>query len=124
MIDSIARLTSRRAWFVPDFSVWGSASLGEHEFLELEKIDGTVAVHYGTAAIGQDNQEVLFAALTDHRGNALPANINSPRVFVRARSSADAFVLGHEASDRFRIAHADETESPVTVDLWIVELDH
>lgn len=120
MIDGYDRVISRRAWFVPDFSVWGETSLGEHEYLALDKIDGIWSIYYGTATIGQNTQEVLFEQLVDHRGNSLPKAINAPRVFVRPKDDASAFVVGREAADRFRIAQAGD--GPVTVDLWVMEL--
>ena len=118
----LERLTSRRAWFVPDFTVWGQPSLGEHEYLALEQVGPTWSVYYGTAAVGESDQEVLFSQLTDHRGNSLPGSISSPRVQVRAKESESAFVVGQETSDRFKIAHDITAAGPVIVDLWIVEL--
>jgi hypothetical protein len=122
MISGWERLNSRRTWFVPDFAVWGQPSLGEHEFLALEKIGSTRSIYYGTASIGDSQQEVLFSQLTDHRGNTLPASIESPRVFVRVKGGTSAFVSGSEATDRFKIARDAAADGPVTVDLWIVEL--
>ena len=122
MSTGFERATAKRTWFVPDFSVWGVPSLGEHEYLALEQIDSTWSVLYGTASIGQSDQEVSFNQLTDHRGNALPNNLESPRVLVRPRNSSAVFVVGQEASDRFKIAHDSDIDGPVTVDLWIVEL--
>lgn len=122
MITGLERVTSRRAWFVPDFVVWGEPSLAEHEYLALETVDGTQSIHYGTASIGESDQEVLFSQLTDHRGNLLPGNLSAPRVFVRPKQADPAFVVGSESADRFKIAHGTAVEGPVTVDLWIVEL--
>jgi len=121
-MTGLERITSRRAWFVPDFSVWGQPSLGEHEYLAVEEIDATVSVYYGTASIGESTQEVLYGQLTDHRGNALPTVIESPRVFVRPKGSSAVFVVGQETENRFKIAHGADATGPVLVDLWIVEL--
>ena len=118
----IELVTSRRVWFVPDFSVWGQPSLGEHEYLALEEVDTTLSIFFGTAAIGENSQEVLFSQLVDHRGNALPASLESPRVFIRPKDGTPAFVVGAEGSDRFKIAHAADAPAPTTVDLMIVEL--
>jgi len=115
-------VTSRRVWFVPDFSVWGQPSLGEHEYLALEKVDSTWSVYYGTASIGECSQEVLFSQLTDHRGNSLPGSLESPRVFIRPRDHTPVFVVGHEGADRFKVAHDANAAGPITVDLMIVEL--
>ena len=116
------RLTSRRTWFVPDFTVWGQPSLGEHEYLALEKIGSDRSIYYGTASIGESQQEVLFSQLSDHRGNSLPAQLASPRVFVRGKGASPAFVVGCETADRFKIARDSATVGPVIVDLWVVEL--
>ena len=115
-------VTSRRVWFVPDFSVWGQPSLGVHEYLALEQADSTWSIYYGSAAIGDNSQEVLFSQLTDHRGNSLPASMESPRVFARAQDGTPVFVVGREGADRFKIAHAANAAGPVAVDLMIVEL--
>ena len=122
MISGIDRVTARRIWFVPDLVVWGLPSLGEYEFLLLDEEDSTKSVYYGIAAIGENEQEVLFSQLSDHRGNTLPTSIKSPRVFPRARSSEAVFVVGKESSDRFKIARDQEAGGPVTVDLLVVEL--
>ena len=116
------RLTSRRTWFVPDFTVWGQPSLGEQEYLALEKIGSTRSIYYGTASIGESQQEVLFSQLTDHRGNSLPSQLESPRVFVRVKGSDPAYVIGSEMADRFKIARDASASGPIPVDLWVVEL--
>jgi hypothetical protein len=116
------RVTTHRSWFVPDFAVWGQPSLGEHEYLALEKIGSIRSVFFGTASVGESQQEVLYSQLTDHRGNMMPSQLDSPRVFVRARGSEAAFVVGSESPDRFKIARDADTTGPVTVDLLIVEM--
>ncbi|MEW5795791.1 MAG: hypothetical protein AB1772_05470 [Candidatus Zixiibacteriota bacterium] len=121
-MPGLERILSRRTWFVPDFAVWGQPSLGEHEYLALEQVGATWSVYYGTAAIGESDQEVLFSQLTDHRGNALPGSIKSPRVLVRAKGSESAFVVGQETSDQFKIARDMSAPGPVVIDLYIVEL--
>jgi hypothetical protein len=122
MLEYRFPILSRRTWFVPDFTVWGEPSLAEHEFLALAKIDATWSIYYGAASIGQNVQEVLYAQLTDHRGNNLPVTIDAPRVFVRPKNADATFVLGEEADDRFKIAHESGVEGPVVVDLWVIEL--
>jgi len=100
----------------------GQPSLGEHEYLALEKIGSTRSVYYGTASIGESQQEVMFSQLTDHRGNSLPSQLDSPRVFVRVKGSAPVYVIGCESTDRFKIARDSSASGPITVDLWVVEL--
>jgi len=114
-------IIAKRSWFVSDFAVWGEPSLGEHEYVSLEQVDSTWSVGYGATSIGQADQEVLFNQLTDHRGNTLPDNIESPRVFVRSRNATPVFIVGRESSDRFKIAHTSSDAGPTTVDLWVIE---
>jgi hypothetical protein len=87
----------------------------------MEKIGSVRSIFYGRAAIGEGRQEVLYSQLTDHRGNVLPVDLESPRVFVRSKGSTAAFVVGSEAADRFQIARDEAADGPVTVDLWRTE---
>ena len=121
MMTGLERIIAKRSWFVPDFSVWGEPSLGEHEYITTEEVDSIRSVGYGTASIGQADQEVLYNQLTDHRGNSLPDNLESPRVFVRPRDANPVFVVGRESTDRFKIAQGSSGAGPTTVDLWVVE---
>lgn len=120
-MTGLERIIAKRSWFVPDFSVWGQPSLGEHEYLSLEEVDGVDSIGYGVASIGQAEQDVLYSQLTDHRGNALPDSLESPRVFVRPRNGTSTYVIGQESTDRFKIAHESPTGDPTVVDLWVVE---
>ena len=120
-MTGLERIIAKRSWFVPDFAVWGEPSLAEHEYVSFELFDSAASVGYGTASIGQADQEVLFNQLTDHRGNQLPDTLEAPRVFVRPRTAAPVFVVGQESADRFKIAQGSSTTGPTTVDLWIVE---
>ena len=122
MISGLERVTTRRAWFVQDFAVWGLPSLGQRDFLALEEVGSTRSVYYGSASIGESEQDVLFSQLVDHRGNGLPSSLKSPRVIPRAKGSEAVFVVGKELPDRFKIARDPGADSPVTVDLLIVEM--
>jgi hypothetical protein len=122
MSTGIDRVTARRIWFVPDFVVWGLPSLGEHDFLAIEQVEGTRSVYYGSATISQNEQFASFDQLVDHRGNHLPASLSAARVIPRSKSRAAVFVVGQEASDGFKIARDPVSDSPVTADLLIVEL--
>ena len=120
-MTGLERIIAKRGWFVPDFAVWGEPSLGEHEYVSLEQVDSIWSIGYGAASIGQADQEVLFSQLTDHRGNTLPDNLESPRVFVRPRNDTPVFIVGRESADRFKIAQGSSDTGPTTVDLWVVE---
>lgn len=122
MIPSIGKIMARRSWFVPGFSVWGLPSLGEYDLLTRQEIDGAWSLYYGSVSIGESDQEVLYSQLTDHRGNTLPSSMKSPRVFPRAKSGDPVFVVGTEASDRFKIAREPQATGPVIVDLMVVEM--
>ena len=117
----VERVLARRIWFVPDLVVWGTPSLGEQDYLAVEVVDGVKSIYYGTAPLGQSDQEVLYSELTDHRGNHLPSELSSPRVFIRPKTTTSAFVVGQETSERFMVARDPEADGPVTVDLTVVE---
>jgi hypothetical protein len=121
MIPGLERVLARRAWFVPDLVVWGTPSMGEQDFLITDTVDGVKTVYYGSAPLGQSEQEVLYCELTDHRGNQLPDELASPRVFIRPKSATSAFVVGMETSERFVVARDPDADGPVTVDLTVVE---
>jgi hypothetical protein len=122
MTAGLQTLTARRAWFVPDFMVWGIAGPGELEYLALEKIDANLSIYFGTANLDSGPQEVAFGDLTDHRGNSLPSTIKSPRIFPRSRSTDTVFVVGSESAGSFQIARDPQATRPVPVDLLIVEM--
>ncbi|HEX2897811.1 MAG TPA: hypothetical protein VHP63_07160 [candidate division Zixibacteria bacterium] len=122
MNDGLNTLKSRRIWLVPDFVVWGISGLGEIEYLDVENIDGTKSVSFGSAGIGDTSQSVAFANLTDVRGNDLPALINRPLVTARSHDQSQAFVIGTETDSGFKIARDPSAPSLVTIDLIITEL--
>jgi len=122
MLTGIERVTARRVWFVPDFVVWGLPSLGEHDYLAIEKVGAVQSVFYGSATVGQVEQEVSFEQLVDHRGNHLPSSLGAALVVPRSRGSEAVFVVGRESSSGFKIARDPASDNPVTVDLLIVEL--
>ena len=122
MFSGLEKLTSRRAWFVPDFVVWGLPSLGEAAFLTVEDIDTTTSVLYGSADIEPGEQEVVFSQLVDHRGNQLPESIRAPKVIPRPRDRYTVFVIDQESSEKCKVARDPEAPGAVTVDLLIVEM--
>ena len=122
MIAGLERVMAHRTWFVPDFVVWGLPPLGEYEYVAVEQVDSAPSVYYGKTYVGQPEQQVSFDQLADHRGNSLPATLSAPRVIPRLKGSDGVFVVGKETSEGFKIARDADTETPVTVDLMIVEL--
>ena len=123
MNNGLVQLTSHRIWRIPNFNVWGVQNLGEIEYLNLEQVDTTKSIAFGSVSIGDSSQSVSFAGLTDSRGNSLPSNITKPLVIARPLSDRQVFMVGTETSTGFKIARDSKSNRPVTTDLIIVELD-
>ena len=121
-MSAFADVTAARRWFVPDLVVWGLPGLGEIDYLTVETVDTTAAVHFNTVNVGAGQQQVRFDELIDDRGNSLPAVLDNPRVLVRPRSADPVFIVGRETPEAFHIARDPNTEDNVVVDLLIVEL--
>lgn len=122
MATALQNVNSRRVWFVPSLKVWGLPHAGEFEYLAMETVDSIQTVYYGATDIGDSSQQVSFADLVDHRGNNLPASIDSPRVIVRQRSEDPAFVVGEESDSSFKIARSASVVADVNVDLVVIEM--
>jgi len=122
MNNGLVQLTSHRIWHVLNFNVWGVQNLGEIEYLNLEQVDAIKSVAFGSINIGDSSQSVIFAGLTDRRGNLLPANITKALVIARPLSDRQVFIVGTETSAGFKIARDSKSNKPVTTDLIIIEL--
>lgn len=122
MIAGLERVKSHRVWFVPNLLVWGLPSWGGLELLILEQVDSELTIGYNSIGIGDTEQAVHFEDLTDHRGNSLPHSLSAPRVIVRSRTAASAFVVATESDTSFKIARDPDADGPVTVDLMVVEM--
>ncbi len=122
MSSAIDKINSRRMWSIPDFQVWGLASGNAVEFLTVECVQAESSILYGEIDIGDTAQQVAFADLADHRGNALPNEIKSARVIVRPRGAQTAFVVGTEGASGFKIARDPNAPGPVAVDLLVIEM--
>ncbi len=109
-------------WVVPNMVIWGLAGLGEVEYLNIEQVDSTKTVFFGSIGIGETAQSVNFASLLDVRGNLLPATIKKPLVLARSQNESQVFVVGSESNTGFKIARDPAAKGPVTVDLIITEL--
>ena len=112
----------RRAWFVPGLMVYGLPAAESVGYLVAQRQDGGAVISYGAADTGSDIQTVTFASLTDHRGNTLPAEINTPRVIIRPRSTATAFLVREESNREFAVARDPDSTGSVMVDLLIMEM--
>ena len=122
MLSTMSRITSRRMWFVPRFSVWGSAQWCGIDYLAIEEVESVKSVLFNSVGIGDSSQSVAYEDLTDFRGNCLPATIKNPRVLIRSKSADAAFVVGDETTEGFKIAASDAASNPVLVDLIVVEM--
>jgi hypothetical protein len=120
--DSLNYLRGRRMWLAPDYNVWGLPASAEVTFVSAQSIDGTTRLFYDNAQIGGAEQVVSYSELTDHRGNTLPAQIQSPKVIALPRSAEKVFIVGRESGAGFKIARESSASGPVIVDLLIVEM--
>jgi hypothetical protein len=122
MLTGLERLTSRRNWLVPGVNIWGLAGIGEVYFLAAEEVDMETSIYFGYADIGQAEQEVRYEQLTDHRGNNLPATIDSPHIVPLSRSQYPVFLVGDGSDEQFRVARSPEAPGPVLADLLVMEM--
>ncbi len=118
----LEQITARRAWFVPDFMVWGIPGLGDLDYLAVEQIGSESSIYFGKADIEGGPQEVAFNQLVDHRGNTLPAVIKAPRIFPRPRGPESVYIVGAESGSTFQIARDGSASGPILTDLLIVEM--
>lgn len=122
MNTGLQSVKSKRIWFVPDFSVWGVINAGEIEYLIVEQVDTTQTILFGKQGIGTSLQEVSFSDLKDHRGNSLPANIESPKVIPRFKDEKSVFIIGQETNSSFKIARDSSAVAPIQTDLLVIEM--
>lgn len=122
-MDGFALATAKRSWFVEGFMVWGTPGLGTIEYLADENMGGSdVGVYFGQQDFTSGSQNVAFADLRDHRGNALPATLTAPRVLIRPRTTVPVYLVGTESAEGFAIARDESAVGPVPVDLLIIEM--
>ena len=122
MISGLEQVAAHRIWFVPNFIVWGVPGLDDIELLVVEHTSSGDAVGFSSITVEGASQDVLYADLTDHRGNQLPASVSSPRVIPRTHEAKQAFVVGAESAASFRIARDPDAPGPLTADLLVVEM--
>lgn len=122
MISGIEKALSKRIWFVPGLSIWGTPVDGEIDYLAVEEADSTQTLFFGQLGIGASLQTVSFSELSDHRGNTLPSTIDSPRVMPRSKSDIAVFVVGEESVSNFNIARDAAAVGPGLADLIIIEM--
>ncbi len=122
MNNALNAVKSKRIWFIPDFSTWGVSQEAEIDFALVEGVDSEQNLFYGNQPIGASLQKVNFSDLVDHRGNPLPAEIDSPKVIPRSKTSEPIFIVGKESSNDFNIARSHESSGPVPGDLMIIEM--
>lgn len=120
---TLNHILSRRLWVVREFNIWGVVDDVEFLFLTAEKDGTTSRIMFQQIAVNRSVQDVLFADLTDWRGNTLPAEINSPWIIICPRTEFGAFLIGEHSSTGFRVARSPEAPGAVTADLFIYELD-
>ena len=121
MDPTYAQLTGRRAWLVPAFSVWGELAAETIDAVATEVDDTSTRVVFLRFPVGGAPQDVGFASLTDHRGNALPAQIDHPVVVPIPKSGVGVAVIGAPSNAGFRVGKTQAVPEDAIIDLWIVE---
>lgn len=122
MNSGLEAVKAKRVWFIHDYSIWGVSQDAEIDFLVVESVDAVSTFLFGNQAIGSSLQEVAFGDLTDHRGNKLPQQIDSPRVILRSQSDQQVFIVGQESDTHFKIARNSESTESILSDLMIIEM--
>jgi hypothetical protein len=121
-MHTVNYLRGRRVWYIREYSVWGTADEAALSYIGVESVDSTGRIMFGLSAIGGSVQNVNFSELIDFKGNAIPSNINSPRVIIRPRSPFHIHIVGEESNAGFRIARDPSAPGPLTADIFIMEL--
>jgi len=123
-VDTLAYLRSRRMWAVSGLKVWGSANDVEMFYLGAENDGDTNSIFFGRSSLSTSIQDISFSELSDWRGIPLPEMIASPRIIVSPRSEYNAFLIGDQSDTGFRIARDADAPGPITVDLFIFEMEN
>lgn len=121
MTDTLARLNARRAWYVPELSVWGGLEAESVLALGTETDNGSTRIVFHQFPLGGTIQEAPFANLTDHRGNTLPDSISHPVVIPIPRNAIPVALIGPPTPAGFRIAKTTSVPGDGLVALWIIE---
>jgi len=121
-MDSLTYLRGRRLWMIRDYAVRGVTEGARIKYLCVKENDGTKQILFGDNGIGETEQDVLFAELSDFRGNRLPEKIASPKVMLCPRSEYPVFLVGKESDSGFRIARDSSAPGAVMADLFIYEM--
>ena len=121
MNTTYARLTGRRAWYVPGVSVWGDLTAQTMQAIATETFGTDTRVVFYEFAVAGEAQEISYASLTDHRGNNLPGAIDRPVVIIIPKNSVSVVVVGQPTNVACRLARSQPGGADGLVDLWIVE---
>jgi hypothetical protein len=124
MNTTYAHLTGRRAWYVPDVSVWGDLAAQTISAIATEAGGADGRVVFYQFPIGGQPQKLQYTALTDHRGNQLPAAIARPVVVVIPKNSVAVALVSRPTDVACRLARSVPGAEDGLVDLWIVEAGH
>ncbi len=122
MFPVFLTLGNLRTWYVPEIHIWGTTSWGQFDMLMVENVEGQRSVMYHTVDIGGVTQVLRFADLCDFRGNHLPESIVNPRIIICSRSAYNAFLIGRESGESFRVARDVRAPEPIMVDLLVLEM--
>jgi hypothetical protein len=121
MNTTLTHLNSRRSWLIRDVNVWGSLSAETFDAIATEVDDSETRVAFHEFTIGGASQEVAYNSLIDHRGNQLPASLDSPVIIPIAKNSVPVAIIGLPSPTSFRVAKTASVPDDAIVDLWIIE---
>lgn len=121
MNSTLTYLNARRAWLVRDFNVWGSLHAEVLDALATEVDDSETRVAFTQFALVGQSQEIAYSSLIDHRGNTLPASIDTPVVIPIVKNDVPAAIIGQPGPTSFRLAKTTSTPEDALIDLWIIE---
>ena len=122
MSSGLEAVKAKRVWFIHNYSIWGVSQDAEIDFSVVESVDAISTILFGSQAIGSSLQEVAYEDLTDHRGNKLPQQIDSPKVIPRSQSDQHLFIVGQESDTNFKIARNSDVTESILCDLMIIEM--
>ncbi|MEW5875313.1 MAG: hypothetical protein AB1752_09050 [Candidatus Zixiibacteriota bacterium] len=121
MSQTLAKINSHRAWYVPGVAVWGGLSAVTMQAIGSEFDDSQTRVVFFEFTLGGMVQEIPYSMLVDHRGNALPESISKPVVIVIPRNAIPVTLVGQPTDTSVKLAKTAGQPGDGLVDLWIIE---
>jgi len=121
MSQTLAKINSHRAWYVPGVSIWGDLSALTMQAIGAEFDNSETRVVFYEFTLGGAVQEIPYSSLVDHRGNALPESISKPVVISIPRNAIPVTLVGQPTDTSVKLAKTAGQSGDGLVDLWIIE---